>query len=88
MPLWGMQCKSLQIPQMEQFQQVVTVEDHLTDGGFGSWLLESTIKRPDLIVRIQIKALDAKVCGMVGKQSTLNWHAGLRPPSVSESPCA
>lgn len=84
MPLWSMKTKKLQAQQIEHFARVVTVEDHLMDAGFGSWLLEATAIRPDLLVRIQIKALDSKVCGMVGKQSTLNTEGGL----VEENLCS
>ena len=77
MPLWSMKSKELQAKQIEAFDKVVTVEDHLMDGGFGSWLLESVSIRPEFLIRINIKALDSKVCGMVGKQSTLNAEGGL-----------
>lgn len=77
MPLWSMKTKVYQAQQAEHFERIITVEDHLIDGGFGSWFLESTSMRPDLIGRIKIKSLDAKVCGMVGKQSTLNVEGGL-----------
>lgn len=77
MPLWSMKVKSTQARQVESFATVVTVEDHLMDGGFGGWLLESTTIRPDLLARIKIKSLDAKVCGLVGKQTTLNAKGGL-----------
>lgn len=77
MPLWSMKTKSTQAAQVEDFSSVITVEDHLMDAGFGSWLLEATSIRPDLLARIKIKALDSKVCGMVGKQSTLNAEGGL-----------
>lgn len=77
MPLWGMKTKEAQARQVEEFENVITVEDHLTDGGFGSWLLEATSIRPDLLARIKIKALDPKVCGMVAKQSTMNAQGGL-----------
>jgi transketolase len=77
MPLWGMKTKGAQARQIEQFDRVITVEDHLMDGGFGSWLMEATSIRPDLLARIKIKSLDSKVCGMVGKQSTLNAQGGL-----------
>jgi transketolase len=76
-PLWSMRAKEAQARQVEDFATVITVEDHLMDGGFGSWLLEATIIRPDLLARIQIKSLDSKICGMVGKQSTLNAEGGL-----------
>jgi len=77
MPLWGMKTKYMQAEQVDQFGCVVSVEDHLMDGGFGSWLLEATTVRPELLSRIKIKALDPKVCGMVAKQSTLNAQGGL-----------
>lgn len=77
MPLWGMKAKEAQARHIEDFASVVTVEDHLMDGGFGSWLLEAASMRPNLLNRIKIKSLDSKVCGMVGKQSTLNAAGGL-----------
>lgn len=77
MPLWGMDSKMDQYKQVEAFKKVITVEDHLIDGGFGSWLLESISIRPELLVKIKLRALDASVCGMVGQQSTLNSLAGL-----------
>ena len=77
MPLWSMKTKAAQFHQIENFTSVITVEDHLMDGGFGSWLLEATSVRPDLLARIKIKSIDSKVCGMVGRQSTLNAEGGL-----------
>jgi transketolase len=77
MPLWSMKTKKLQAEQIEKFNKVITVEDHLMDGGFGSWLLEASISRPELLTRINIKSLDPKVCGMVAKQSTMNAAGGL-----------
>ena len=77
MPLWGMQAKHKQIIQIEEFKHVITVEDHLMDGGFGSWLLEATMEKPELLARLKIKSLDPKVCGMVAKQSTMNAQGGL-----------
>ena len=77
MPLWSMQTKYIQAEQIEKFERVITVEDHLMDGGFGSWLLEAATVRPELLSRIKIKALDPKVCGMVAKQSSMNAQGGL-----------
>jgi transketolase len=77
MPLWSMKVKGAQAQQVENFESIITVEDHLMEGGFGSWLLESTSIRPELMPRIKIKSLDAKVCGMVAKQSTMNAQGGL-----------
>ena len=77
MPLWSMRTKAAQVSQLESFSNVRTVEDHLIDGGFGSWLLEAASAKPELLTRVKINALDPKVCGMVGKQSTLNIEGGL-----------
>ena len=82
MPLWSMQAKKIQIKQIRKFSKIITVEDHLTDGGFGSWLLEAVSSEPQLLPRIGIKALDAGVCGMVGKQATLNSVCGLHEDSL------
>ena len=78
MPLWGMGCKAAQAAQVERFSEVRTLEDHLVDGGFGSWLLESLAETPALRARVQSTALDPVVCGMVGAQKTLNALGGLR----------
>jgi transketolase len=77
MPLWGMSLKKSQPAQVTKFGKVFTFEDHLLDGGFGSWLLESMPQGLNLREKICIKCLDAIVCGSVGKQSTLNKLGGL-----------
>lgn len=84
MPLWGMQMKGQQAKHVSQFDSVITLEDHLTDGGFGSWLLESNVGYPQYIHRIKINALDSKICGMVGKQNTLNVQGGLAENLICE----
>ena len=77
MPLWSMKSKELQAKQISAFEKIVTVEDHLIDGGFGSWMLESVSIHPELLIRIVIKSLNSRICGMVGRQSTLNAEGGL-----------
>ena len=79
MPLWSMGSKPAQLEQLARWQRVVTLEDHLLDGGFGSWLLESILPRPELAQRLTVKALAPEVCGMVAGQATLNAAGGLRP---------
>jgi transketolase len=79
MPLWGMQYKSMQEQQVSAFDSVTTIEDHLIDGGFGSWMLESLIPSTHLLQKIRIKALNPVVCGLVGNQSELNSIGGLNP---------
>ena len=84
MPLWSMKAKVVQPPQVENFESVITVEDHLMDGGFGSWFLEATSIRPDLLTSIKIKALDSEVCDMVARQSTMNAQGGLTEEMLCE----
>ena len=53
------------------------MEDHLADCGFGSWMAESLMGQGSLAARLQVRALDPKVCGMVGSQAALNAAGGL-----------
>lgn len=81
MPLWSMAAKARQAEQLSAHETVVTVEDHLLDGGFGSWLLEARAMDPALSTQIRPIALSAEICGTVGSQATLNTLGGLdRPP--------
>jgi transketolase len=84
LPLWGMMFKHSQPEFVSAYSSVVTVEDHLLDGGMGSWMLESLATQPDLIRRIRIEALNPSICGMVGRQATLNLAGGL----TSKNLCA
>ena len=77
LPLWGMSTKASQSCQVKRYQCVTTLEDHLYDGGFGSWMRESLENNPALMTRIKVRALDSIVCGMVGGQNTLNQLGGL-----------
>lgn len=77
LPLWGMLTKDNQVSQVDSWREVVTVEDHLQDSGFGSWMFEALADSPELLTRIKIKALSPKVCGMVGRQEILNELGGL-----------
>ena len=72
-----MATKENQLDWVSEFEEVVTVEDHLIDGGLGSWMLEALSDRSELVTRIRIQALSPLVCGMVGRQSTLNAEGGL-----------
>ena len=71
MPLWGMGHKSLQPAQIKKYEKILTVEDHLIDAGFGSWILESLINFPELLTRVEIKALNSNICGLAAGQSML-----------------
>jgi transketolase len=77
LPLWSMKDKLNQSAMVRQYERVITMEDHLADGGFGSWLCESVNGLGDLPARILTKALASSVAGKVGKQTTLNKLGGL-----------
>ncbi len=77
LPLWGMSSKVVQAEQIAVWESVISVEDHLADCGFGSWLRESLDGNSIAMAKLSVKALDAKVCGMVGTQNTLNRIGGL-----------
>lgn len=78
-PLWSMADKERQVKTLREFDEVLTIEDHLLDGGFGSWLLEA--KATDQSNRCSVRpvALSPEVCGTVGSQSTLNQFGGITP---------
>lgn len=76
MPLWGMSSKMMQSKTASKFENIVTLEDHLIDGGFGSWLSESLLMT-DCSSRLQLIGLSSEVCGTVGSQATLNRFGGL-----------
>ena len=76
MPLWGMQWKAEQAKRAEPFERITTLEDHLSDGGFGSWLMEA-LAPADAAGKVRPMALSAEVCGTVGSQSMLNALGGL-----------
>lgn len=71
LPLWGMHQKVQQPEKISMYQEVHTIEDHLIDGGFGSWILESIRLNNDLLSRVKLHGLDSTVCGMVAKQETM-----------------
>lgn len=77
MPLWSMAEKSAQCKLLSNREEVLTIEDHLQDGGFGSWLLEARAADPALNCIVRPIALGPEVCGTVGSQATLNRLGGI-----------
>lgn len=75
-PIWGDKYSVLQQMQINQFNEIVTVEDHLLAGGFGSWLRESVVDIESHI-KIKHKALNNLVIGKVGKEDFLYRISGL-----------
>jgi transketolase len=76
MPLWGMADKPAQPAQIERRLEVTTLEDHLLDAGFGSWMAEA-VAGSELSSRLRPVGLSSAVCDMVASQSALNRIGGL-----------
>ena len=77
LPLWGMRHKAAQAKMVEHFNEIVTVEDHIFDAGFGSWLQEA-LRTVDSDCGVSSRALSADIFGVVGAQQTLNSIGGLK----------
>jgi transketolase len=82
MPLWGMSFKDLQPDQLSKYKTICVLEDHLLDGGFGSWLLEATTLAESIETKIVICSLREDVCGDVGSQVFLREKHGLNIADV------
>lgn len=76
-PLWGMSLKSTQEKKAQEWNVIVTIEDHLRDCGFGSWFGEAIHDISELNLNHKVISLDSNVCGLVGSQSELNKLGGL-----------
>ena len=77
LPLWGIKQKSQQIEFLEKYKKIVTVEDHLIDAGFGSWMMEAAFSGGDSAGKIIPCGLESNIAGMVGRQDILNVIGGL-----------
>lgn len=78
MPIWGAAYRKEALDCLAPFTHVVSVEDHLLDGGFGSWLLE-TAATSGHHLNLTLKALDPAVAEAVGKEEYLRSVGGLTP---------
>ena len=66
-PIWGQKYSKQQVKYLDRFEKIITVEDHLKSGGFGSWLLESTNNNK----KIESICINDSVIGMVGAEDYL-----------------
>ena len=69
-PIWGQKFKHLQQSQINNFSEIITVEDHLEDGGFGSWIRESVTNTHSHLKLINM-ALKSDIIGAVGSENFL-----------------
>lgn len=74
-PVWGIYQKKEIEKQLSKYNRVVTVEDHLMDAGFGSWVMEAVT--PTSRTRLRSVGLLNDVCGMVGSQGYLHLQGGI-----------
>ena len=72
-PMWGMKIKKNQFKKIIIYKNIITVENHLQDGGFGSWVGEiinsKTYKSKPILIN---KFLNDEVVGKVGSESYLD----------------
>lgn len=78
LPLWGSRFKTKQTVHADGVASLTTLEDHLLDAGFGSWMLEALHASGSIAsVALRCHGLDRRVCGTVGGQAMLNDFGGL-----------
>lgn len=77
MPLWGMKAKNYSKKIIKRFQEIITVEDHFYDGGFGSWIKEC-INNTNIKTKIKSKYISSNVINEVGSNEYLSKKFGPR----------
>jgi transketolase len=70
MPIWGMKAKNKVKNIIKKFDEVITIEDHFYDGGFGSWIKEC-IDDSKIKTIIKSKFIKNKVIKEVGSKEYL-----------------
>jgi transketolase len=70
MPIWGMQYKIKSRNQIKKFDEIITIEDHLHDGGFGSWIKECLVNT-NIKTKIKSKFIKDSVINKVGSSEYL-----------------
>ncbi len=70
LPAWGMKTKKIFFDSVKKFTNIVTVEDHFLDGGFGSWVNEALINYKNNIL-VKNKYISAKCIYDVGSKDYL-----------------
>jgi transketolase len=69
-PLWGRPASKQFSEQISEYDVVITVEDHVLEGGFGSYVMEVAAAN-SLKARVIPVALGAEVVGSVAREETL-----------------
>ncbi len=70
LPIWGKKTKNETLNSIKKFNEIITVEDHFHDGGFGSWINEC-LKKSNKKVNVCNKYISDKVISYVGSKKYL-----------------
>lgn len=70
LPAWGMKSKKIFFDSVRKFNNIVTIEDHFLDGGFGSWVNEVLINYKNNIL-VKNKYISSKSIYDVGSKDYL-----------------
>ena len=70
MPIWGMKIKKKVKNIIKKFNEVVTLEDHFCDGGFGSWIQE-IVNNSNIKTKIKSQFIKDDVIYKVGSKDYL-----------------
>ena len=70
MPLWDMKHRNRLMETFARYETIISVEDHMLDGGFGSWLLETLASNRVSKICIPI-AIPPQSVGKVACEQTL-----------------
>jgi transketolase len=76
LPLWGEEQKTAILNELSRHKAIISVEDHLAAGGFGSYLREA-LADTAIQTRLKTVSLSANLLGLIGKQEYLNSEGGL-----------
>ena len=70
MPIWGMKTKNITKNIIKKFDEIITIEDHFYDGGFGSWIKEC-LNNTNIKNKIKSKYINSSVINEVGSKEYL-----------------
>ena len=73
LPIWGLKYSKLQEMQIDRFDTIISIEDHLKNCGFGSWLYESC-ENIEIRNKLFSAYIDGTVIGKVGSEEYLLKH--------------
>jgi len=77
-PLWNSQNRRNILGTLLQYTSITTIEDHLLDGGFASWLLETLSKESDFNkISLSAMCIGADVIGRTASQKKLHEISGI-----------